>query len=188
MTRPPLQLEILQQPQDIQAEIGENFAITVKAQGEGLTYQWYYKESYMQDFAISCNQTPSYAYTMQEYRHNRQVYCVITDKYGNSIQSETATMTRPPLQLEILQQPQDVQAEIGENFAITVEAQGEGLTYQWYYKESYMQDFAISCNQTSSYAYTMQEYRHKRQVYCVITDKYGNSVQSETVTITLPPL
>lgn len=86
--------QITQQPENIEINIGEMFAVTVNAQGDGLKYQWYYKDSYMQNFEQSCNQTSSYSYVMTEYRHNRQVYCVITDMYGNSVQTNVATIIK----------------------------------------------------------------------------------------------
>ena len=88
-------------------------------------------------------------------------------------------------QLTITQQPESSQQEIGQRFAITVEAQGDGLTYQWYYKESYMKDFKVFSNKSSAYAYSMQRYMNGRTVYCVITDQYGKQVQTEPVTIHL---
>ena len=132
---------ITKQPESVETDIGEKFAINVEAKGECLTYQWYYKESYMNDFEVSSNKTSSYAYTMEEYRHKRQVYCVITDQYGNSVRTNTVTITRPPMELKIVKQPQNVCTEIGDQFAINVKAEGDGLTYQWYYKESYMKKF-----------------------------------------------
>ena len=48
----------------------------------------------MKEFKISSNKTASYAYTMQSYMHNRQVYCVITDQYGNQLVTEVVTLTR----------------------------------------------------------------------------------------------
>lgn len=179
---------ITQQPESVQQEVGKKFAVTVKAEGEGLTYQWYYKDAGMKNFSKSSNKTASYAYTMQTYMHNRQVYCVITDANGNSVQTETATITRPPMELTILQQPQDAQQEIGQKFSIKPTVQGDGLTYQWYYKDAGMKNFAKSSNRTSAYAYTMQSYMKGRQVYCVITDKYGNSVTTDVATISLPPV
>ena len=176
---------ILQQPQDAQQEIGQKFSIKPTVQGDGLTYQWYYKESYMKDFAVSSNKTSAYAYTMQSYMHNRTVYCVITDQYGNQVTTDVATITRPPMELKILEQPTDVYAAKGEKFSISPKVQGEGLTYQWYYKEGYMKDFKPSSNKTSAYAYSMQTYMNERSVYCVITDQYGNQVQTEVVTIHL---
>ena len=179
---------ITQQPESSQQEIGKKFAITVKAEGAGLTYQWYYKDAGMKEFKVSSNKTSSYAYTMQTYMHNRQVYCVITDANGNQVTTETATITRPPMELALTAQPQSVQVAIGEKFSVKPTVQGDGLTYQWYYKDSYMKDFAVSSNKTSAYAYTMQSYMHNRQVYCVITDQYGKEVTTEVATITRPPV
>jgi hypothetical protein len=115
----------------------------------------------------------------------RQVYCVITDQYGNSVTTDVATISLPPVELKILEQPTDVFAAKGEKFSIKPAVQGDGLTYQWYYKESYMKDFKPSSNKTSAYAYSMQSYMNNRSVYCVITDKFGNQVQTEAVTIYL---
>ena len=179
---------ITQQPESVEQEVGKKFAITVKAEGEGLTYQWYVKESGAKEFKLSSNKTSSYAYTMQSYMHNRQVYCVITDANGNSVQTETATITRPPQALKITAQPQDARVNVGEKFSISPKVEGEGLTYQWYVKESGAKEFKVSSNKTSAYAYTMQKYMVGRQVYCVITDKYGNSVTTDVATISLPPV
>ena len=176
---------ITQQPESVQQEIGKKFAITVKAEGEGLKYQWYVKESGAKAFKISSNKTSSYAYAMQSYMHNRQVYCVITDANGNSVQTETATITRPPQALRIVEQPQDALTNVGEKFSISPKVEGEGLTYQWYVKESGAKAFKTSSNKTSAYAYSMQSYMNNRSVYCVITDQYGNQVQTEVVTIYL---
>ena len=186
--RLPQQTIIKQQPLDVEMEIGQRFAVTVKAEGAGLTYQWYYKNAGMKNFEKSSNKTSSYAYTMQSYMHNRQVYCVITDARGNQVTTDVATITRPPMEVQILVQPQDAQAAVGERFSISPQVQGDGLTYQWYYKEGSGKSFAVSSNKTSAYAYTMQKYMNNRQVYCVITDKYGNQVTTEVATITLPPV
>lgn len=179
---------ITHQSESVEQEIGKKFDITVKAEGEGLTYQWYYKDAGMKNFGISSNKTPSYAYTMQSYMHNRQVYCVINDANGNSVKTEVATITRPPQKLTILEQPKDATAALGERFSIAPKVQGDDLTYQWYVKEAGAKAFKPSSNKTATYAYTMQSYMKGRQVYCVITDKYGNSVTTDTATISLPPV
>ena len=83
----------------------------------------------------------------------------------------------------ITKQPVDVEVKLGERFRVSPEVQGNGLTYQWYYKDSYMKNFKTSSNKTSAYAYAMQSYMNKRQVYCVITDQYGNQVATDVVTL-----
>ena len=115
--------------------------------------------------------------------HNRQVYCVITDQYGNSVTTDVVTITRPPVELKILNRLENVYVVQGEKFSIKPEVQGDGLTYQWYYKEGSGKKFAASGNKTAAYAYTSQSYMNNRQVYCVISDQYGNQVTTEIVTI-----
>ena len=72
--------------------MGEKVSVTLKVQGEGLTYQWYYKDKGGKEFKVSSRKTASYTATMQSYMNNRQVYCVITDKYGNQVTTEVATI------------------------------------------------------------------------------------------------
>ena len=177
---------IIRQPESVEVELGKKFAITVKAEGEGLTYQWYVKEAGAKAFKVSVNKTASYAYTMQDYMHGRQVYCVITDANGNQVTTETAAITRPSQTLTIIDQPQDARVNVGEKFSISPKVEGEGLTYQWYVKEAGAKAWKVSSNKTSAYAYTTQNYMIGRQVYCVITDKYGNSVTTDMATIQLP--
>jgi predicted Fe-Mo cluster-binding NifX family protein len=183
ITRPPVELKILEQPGDVEVAIGQKFSVSPKMQGDGLTYQWYYKDKGMREFKPSSNKSSAYAYTMASYMHNRQVYCVITDQYGNQVTTDVATITRPPVELKLLSQPTDVYASKGEKFSVNFQVQGDGLTYQWYYKESYQKNFSVSSNKTSAYAYSMQSYMNGRSVYCVITDQYGNQVTTEVVTI-----
>ncbi|MBQ8345252.1 MAG: hypothetical protein IJY42_03190 [Clostridia bacterium] len=45
---------IVCQPADVTVAIGEKFNVSVKAQGDGLTYQWYYKNKNGKEFAVSC--------------------------------------------------------------------------------------------------------------------------------------
>ena len=60
---------------------------------------------------------------------------------------------------------------------------GDGLSYQWYYKAAGTNEFMKSINQKAAYAYTMQSGMDGRQIYCVITDEYGEQVTTDTVTL-----
>lgn len=179
-------LIITAEPEDVEQEVGKKFRISVEARGEGLTYQWYVKEAGAKAFKVSSNKTSAYAYTMQHYMNGRQVYCVVTDKYGNEAISETATITRAPMAVEITKQPSDVYVGMGETFSVKVKAEGDGLTYQWFYKNAGAKKFAVSSVKKASYSSKMVSYMVERQVYCVITDKYGNEAISDVATIYLP--
>ena len=83
--------------------------------------------------------------------------------------------------VKITSQPESVTVKLGEMASVSVVAEGEGLSYRWYYTAN--GSVFESSNTTSTYSIEMNDYRAGRQVYCVITDAYGNSVTSETVTL-----
>ncbi len=178
------QLSVVQQPTDITVSEGETARVTVTATGDGLTYKWYYKNANMSSFAYTSSyKGASYWLTMNETRAGRQIYCVITDKYGNSVTTDVVTlgMMQPVM---ITQQPTDITVAEGETARVTVTATGDGLTYKWYYKNANMSSFAYTSSyKGASYWLTMNETRAGRQIYCVITDKYGNSVTTDVVTL-----
>jgi len=86
----------------------------------------------------------------------------------------------------IAAQPMNVTVAKGETAKVTVSAIGEGLTYKWYFKNAGASKFSYTSSFTGdSYSVKMDASRDGRQVYCVVTDKYGNSIQSNTVTLSM---
>ncbi len=197
--QPPVEedLAIVTQPVDTAAEKGANAVVSVEATGEGLTYEWYYKNPGNNKFYKSGDQFvsedgASYIIPMYAWRDGQQVYCVITDKNGNSVQTDTVTLTLAAAtgSIVILTQPTDTAAAQGADATVSVEASGEGLTYTWYYKNPGNVKFYVSGSQFvsedgASYSIPMFSWRNGQQVYCVITDANGNSVQTDTVTLTM---
>ena len=175
---------VVNQPIDTFAEYGEQIDVKVKATGNGLVYKWYYKDFGKTSFIHTKTFTgDTYTATMNEARDGRQIYCEISDAYGNSVQTNIVTLKS---KVAITQQPTDVSAEIGKTISTVVEATGNDLTYQWYFKnkdEPADAKFKKSSITTADYTTVMNEERNGRQVYCVITDKYGNSVQTDTVSL-----
>ena len=125
----------------------------------------------------------TYSINMAEYCNGREVYCVITDENGNTVTTEIVMMSRPTRQLQIVKQPEDVAVAIGEKVVFSVEAEGDGLTYQWYYRNKNGKTFAASSYKGKTYSVSMAEYCDGREVYCVITDENGNTVRTETVSM-----
>lgn len=173
---------IVEQPVDVKVPEGEKASVSVKATGDGLTYQWYYRNTTQKNFYASSVLTPDYSVVMNEARNGREIYCLITDKYGNSIKSDVVTLSMSEA-LAIVEQPKSVVVPNGKNISVEVKAVGEGLSYQWYYRNTTQKKFYASSVVTSVYTATMNSSRNGREVYCVITDKYGNSITSDTVTL-----
>ena len=179
----PTLLIITQQPVDVRVPQGERAKATVKATGENLSYQWYLMNAGSTKFSKSSITTATYAVTMSDKANGRSVYCVITDAYGTSVQTDTVTLTQAT-PLSILTQPTNVKVAIGNSAKATVVAEGEGLTYQWYLKSANGTKFSRSSVTRATYAVTMSDKVDGRSLYCVITDAYGTSVQTDTIKLT----
>ena len=121
---------------------------------------------------------------MTDARNGRQVYCRVYDKYGNMVQSNTATLTMGVV--KITQQPTSVTVAKGAMATVSVKASGDGLTYRWYFKDKGSSSFIYTSTFTgNTYSVSMTDARNGRQVYCRVYDKYGNVVQSNTVLLSM---
>ena len=176
-------LELVRQPMDNSAYLGETVSVSVEAEGDGLTYQWYYKPSNGEEFLKSSQTTDTYTTTMTEARNGYEVYCQVMDQYGNDILTNVVTLwMRTPL--ELLAQPESVSVENGGAVEIGVDVSGDGLTFQWYYKSATASSYSKSSNTTPVYTTVMTDARDGYKVYCVITDQYGSSVTTQVATLT----
>ena len=178
-------VKIIDQPTNVLAEIGSTVKTTVIAAGEELSYQWYVKNPGDKGFSKSSITKSEYITSMREEINGRKIYCVITDKYKNSIQTDTVTIGLP---LELKTDLDNVSVKMGEKLKTSIEATGCGLTYTWYYKNKEMSDFKVTNSfKGDTYDFDeMTEERDGRQIYCVISDIFGNSVKTKTVTLGVP--
>ena len=181
-------LTITQQPQSVTVKNGETAAVSFTAEGNGLTYTWYYAAAGSTSFSKTTSFTSnSYSVAMNESRDGRQVYCVVTDQYGQTVKTDVVTLNMAATPLAIVTQPKDAVAAIGSKATVTVKAEGSGLKYAWYFAEKGSDKFTLTTSFTSNtYSVSMTEARSGRRVYCVITDSKGNSVTTDTVTLSAP--
>ena len=179
-------LVITAQPQDWTGALDEYPSISVTAEGDGLTYQWYFRDADGAGFRASAEKDEVYdPYPMSADRNGREVYCVLTDRYGRRVTTEHAFMRllvpEEAPALAVTAQPEDWYGFLGEYPSISVEIEGEGLTYTWYYRDAGETDFKKSSDVDAAYdAYPLTTERAGREVYCVITDARGRRVTSDT--------
>ena len=177
-------VSISKQPKDACAIEGEKAKLTIAATGDGLKYQWYYKSPKGTAWKKASGTTTSYSLEMTQARDGRLMKCVVTDQYGNTVESDIVTLTtRYPV--KITAQPGNAKAYAGEKAKTTVKAEGDGLKYQWYYKDPGMTSYKKSSIVKASASVTMSEARDGRKMYCVVTDAYGYSAKSVTVTLSM---
>ncbi|MBR4691889.1 MAG: leucine-rich repeat protein, partial [Oscillospiraceae bacterium] len=169
---------------DYAGPLGSTASFTVEATGTGLTYQWWVKKPTATKFSKSSITGPTYSVTLTEARNGNQVYCVVTDAYGNTAQTSTVSMTVAAA-LEITGDLTDYAGPLGSTASFTVEATGTGLSYQWWVKKPTATEFSKSSITGPTYSVALTEARNGNQVYCVVTDAYGNTAQTNTVSMTV---
>lgn len=175
-------VKITSQPADFVGKGGAYAKITVKAEGEGLTYRWELKNEGDEDHWYESKITSdTYAVTLNEKTDGRIVRCIITDKYGNKVYSDTAVMkiAKP----QITAQPSDVLTQDGKTVSFKVKATGSDLTYQWQLSDDKGKTWRNSKVTTPNYYTTLTEANNGRQVRCVVSDGYGHSVTSQAATM-----
>lgn len=183
--------EIVTQPKTAYAKEGATAKTTVKATGDGLKYQWYFKNAGATKYSKSSITKSTYSAIMNDTVHGRRVYCIITDKNGNQLKTNTVLLRR---QASITKQPATtVYAKKGAKATVKITAKGDGLKYTWYFKSAGASKYSKSSITSATYSTTMGSNSKNRKVYCVVKDKYGKTVKSnlftlrESVSITTQP-
>ncbi|MBQ9841949.1 MAG: hypothetical protein IJO42_02440 [Clostridia bacterium] len=171
-------LAIATQPKTTYTKLNATAKVTVKATGTGLKYAWYVRSATGTKYSKSSITSSTYSVKMTSKVKNRRVYCVVTDKYGKKVQTNTVILRQAA---SIVTQPKSVKVANGKTAKVTVKASGDGLKYTWYIKNAGSKKYSKSSVTKSTYSAKMSSKVNGRLVYCVVTDKYGKTVKTSTV-------
>ena len=183
------QIFVAQQPQDAFAKCGDTVQFTVDATGNGLTYQWFYRQSFSKIWKASIlpgARTATITVPATALRDGYQYRCELKDALGNRVTTDAATLTLVSAPV-ITQQPVSVTLCGGETAQFTVAAEGKGLSYQWQYRQpgaSEWKDSTASGADTDTVSVKATATRSGRQYRCVVTNAAG-SVISDAATMTV---
>ena len=178
-------IKITQQPQSKTITEGQSLTLEVKATGNNLTYQWYFKKKDQTSFSVWNNRThASETVTPNSSWNGIQLYCLIKDSDGRSLRSNTVTITVNTAALAITTQPTNQYIVLGKPVTVSLKATGSGLKYQWYFKKKGQTSFSVWNGRThASETCTPNATWDGIQLYCKVTDSAGNSVNSKTITV-----
>ena len=172
-------VQITSQPTDCVTKVGAQVKFSVKAVGEGLSYQWLLSDDGGKNWRSSSVKTADYYTTLSKTNNGRYVSCMVTDKYGNRVLSNAVVMKAVALQ--ITTQPMNFTTGVGGQVNFTVKATGSGLSYQWQLSDDGGKTWRNSSVKTANYATTLTESNNGRYVRCVITDGVDRTVISDAV-------
>ncbi|RHD05355.1 transglutaminase domain-containing protein [Roseburia inulinivorans] len=177
--------KIIQQPENKTVEEGMTTSFTVKAEGEGLSYQWQYKQAGSTTWSDWSGQTKA---TLKvgylEKRNGMSFRCIVKDASGYKTISDEAKLTyvNGP---KIIQQPENKTVEEGMTTSFTVKAEGEGLSYQWQYKQAGSTTWSDWSGQTKA---TLKvgylEKRNGMSFRCIVKDASGYKTISDEAKLT----
>ena len=184
----PTLAAILEHPQSVTVEEGEKATFRVKATGDEIKYQWYYQKPGETTWNRITKNGTSASYTVTtEARHNGYSYrCNVTCKQGTADSNPASlTVISAPA---ITAQPQTLIVTEGTVATFTVAANGEGLTYQWYYRKPNEAVWnSVTRNGTAaSYSVTAEARHNGYQYRCLIQNTVG-SVYSRGVSLGVNP-
>ena len=171
-------LAIVGQPKDVTVKKGDKVTFTVGAEGTGLTYQWQYRTSANSEWKNFSGGTEATLEKVSGSWDGWQVRCVVKDKEGKSLTSNTAKITINTKSLVIVEQPKNVTVKKGDKVTFTVGAEGTGLTYQWQYRTSANSEWKNFSGGTEATLQKVTGIWNGWYVRCVIKDSDGNTVNS----------
>ena len=177
------QVKITKQPKSITVKKSKTASFSVSASGSGLTYSWYYNNG--AGYKKTSTTAKKYSVKMSSSYNGRKLLCIVKDKYGFAVKTKEATLSLYGA-LKITTQPKSVVMLEGHTAKMTVAAQGDGLTYSWYYAQKGATKYTKASCTKSTFSVKMAKKWDKCKVYCVIKDKYGNKAQTKTVSFSLP--
>ncbi|MBQ4396722.1 MAG: bacterial Ig-like domain-containing protein [Clostridia bacterium] len=105
---------------------------------------------------------------------------------GKTTTFDVNVMAKNPLVITRL--PETVAVKSGMTAAFSVEATGEGLTYQWQLSDDQGLTWRNSKTTVPNYSATVTDSNNGRYVRCVVSDKYGNKVTSSAARMKITSL
>ena len=188
----PSGLKITKQPVDATANVGESVTFAVEATGVA-TYEWQYKAGSSWKAMYSSAQGKNTATLKTEASDARYKYeyrCKLTGTNGETLYTDTVKIVKPAEKPEIVKQPVDASANVGESVTFAVEATGVA-TYEWQYKLSTGSTWkamysSAEGKDTPTLKTEATDARYKYDYRCKLTGENGETLYTDTVKIVKP--
>ena len=180
---------ITQQPEDVVGAKNSKGRFTIAAVGSGLKYQWQYSDNEGGKWTNS-KSTSDYAdCTLSAKRNGRLYRCIVTDAAGMQTISQTARINISDSSLRITRQPEDIFTKDGANVMFTLNAEGEGLKYQWQNSSDGGKTWKNFEEPGAHFlVFAASESQNGWLYRCIVTDENGGRVISATAKLVISSL
>ena len=164
-------IRITRDPEDAEAHAGEQVIFSVKAEGTNLSYQWQWSTNgitWKNCTSGSCR-SDVFSFAMKETVSGRRYRCIVRGD-GQTLTSKAGIVTLVR-DAEIVRQPSDVEAAVGETVEFSIEVNGEEPVYQWQWSsdgETWKDCTSEGCN-TDTFSFKMKASVSGRRYRCIVT-------------------
>ena len=178
-------INIVNQPASYVGTVGSTATFNVVAEGENLTYQWQLKKgSKWANLSTGGATTSTMTIKVDESKDGKVYRCLITNAAGEELATNEVSITVKEPDIIISEQPINQYAIENTKVSFHVEAEGEGLTYQWQLKKGKTWANLTSGGATTDTMTIKVDSGKFGKVYrCVITNSAGEQVVTDEVTI-----
>lgn len=175
---------VISNPESKTASIGKKVLFKVAAEGEGLTYLWYYQKPGETLWSKMPQEVQAELEISVTAEKNGYKYCCeITNKDGRA-GSKTAILKVDP-KPTISTQPKAVSIKAGKKVTFKVKASGEGLKYQWYRLKPGTKNWTkISKATKATYSFKAAKKWNGYKYKCLVKNEAGK-VYSKAVKLTV---
>ena len=165
---------------------GETATFRVEATGKFLTYRWYVIDTKGVRTLIDGATENTYSLTATADKDNYTYECYVSNASGEVYRSmQLHLITAAPT---ITKDPEDMVIRSGNSIMLLVEAEGYGLSYQWYCDDGET-EFALENKTTRGYYFTPSKADDGNQYWCVVSNALGSATSARaTVTLFKPPV
>ena len=180
-------IKITEQPRHYCGTVGSTAKYHIEAEGEGLTYQWQLKKgNKWVNLTSGGATTQTLTIKVDESKQGKCYRCLVTDKTGSSVPSDEVDLWIVEPDVEIINQPVSYVGQEGSTAKFHVDAEGEGLTYQWQLKKgNTWADLTSGGATTDTLSVKVDKSKDGKTYRCLIFDSDKYSIATDEVTITV---
>jgi hypothetical protein len=174
---------ITRQSEDACGHTGGSLSFEIRAQGKGLTYQWFYCKIGQRNWIEWEGQNnPVLVFSADASHNGMSVRCCVSDASQRIILSRPSIVRLHDV-LTVISQPEDCSVKTGGTLSFSVDATGKGLTYEWYYRKKNAMWVKWSDQTKPCISITADKRWDGTEVLCFVRDSRGRSVVSQPARI-----
>ncbi|MBR2549699.1 MAG: leucine-rich repeat domain-containing protein [Clostridiales bacterium] len=178
-------VSITTQPKDYSGAVGSAASFSVTASGTGLSYQWQvYSNGVWSNSNATGSNTNKISFNVTNSHNGKKYRCVVTDKNGQKVTSNAASITVVASSITITKQPSNYTGGVGNTASFSVTAQGTGLSYIWQvYSNGAWRNSGATGAKTSKISFKVSNDHNGMKYRCVIKDANGQKVVTDVVSV-----